>query len=357
MTVLWLTLASVFLLALMARYFSVPSIEIENSVKPNKLLAVLAAFCLIMIAGLQKNVGDTPFYMRSYETTNFMLEIYENGQKDLGFNVLQLLLQTISKDPQILVFVVAFITNTLIVIGFYKYSRLFELSLYAFITSGAFVVSMNGLRQYLVAAVLFIATKYILEGSWKKYIAVVLIASLFHQSALIMIPIYFIVRRKAWTGSTYFLLLIAVLIVFGFNQFSTVLFSALKDTQYGEYQNFQEGGANIIRVIVFASPLVLSYFGRDKLRELYPKIDIFVNLSLLGVVIMIISTQNWIFARMAIYFNQYLFVLLAWNIKAFRQNDQKLIYLIILVLYACFFFYESVIALGFWYESDYIKIS
>jgi len=354
MTVLWLTLVSVFFLALSARYFSTPSVAIPYSVKPNLLLALFVGICLILVGGLQKNIGDTPFYMHSFAITDFQMAIYQNKQKDIGFNLLQLLLKMMTNDPQILIFVVAFVTNALIVIGFYKYSRLFELSVFVYITSGAFIVSMNGIRQYLVAAILFAATKYILDGSWKKYIAVVLVASFFHQSALIMIPIYFLVRKKAWTGTTYLLLSAAVLIVFAFNEFSSVLFSALKDTNYSEYQNISEGGANVIRAVVFAAPLLFAYIGREKLRALFPKIDIFVNLSILGVVVMIISTQNWIFARIAIYFNQYLFVLIAWIVMVFREKDRKLIYLLIMMLYLAFFFYEAVVSLGVTYRSDYI---
>jgi transmembrane protein EpsG len=353
MTILWLNLIAVFLLALAARYFSVQSAVIAYSVNPNKLLAIFAALCLILISGLRNNIGDTFFYMHSYETTDFLLSIYKD-QKDIGFNIFQYLLKMVSDDPQLLIFVTAFITNALIIKAFYNYARLFELAVYVYITSGAFIVSMNGMRQYLAAAIIFAATKYMLEGSWKRYICVVLLASLFHQSALIMIPIYFFVRRKAWTGTTLVLLAVAILIVSGFNQFQDILFSALKDTSYGEYQNFQEGGANVIRVAFYAFPLIIAFIGRDKLRMYYPQIDVFVNLSLIGVILMIISTQNWIFARMAIYFTLYQIVLVAWVIKVFRQKDQKLIYLVLLMIYLIFFFYETVITLGIEYRSDYI---
>lgn len=353
MTILWINLFAVFLFALAARYFSIQSTTIAFSVKPNKLLAIFAALCLIIVSGLRNNIGDTFFYMHSYETTDFLLTIYKD-QKDIGFNMFQYLLKLISDDPQLLIFVTSFITLSLIVIGLYKYSRLFELSLYVFITSGAFIVSMNGIRQYLAAAIVFAATSFILKGNWKMYILVVLFASVFHQSALVMIPLYYMVRKKAWTGTTLLLLSIALLIVFGFNQFSSLLFSALKETQYGEYQNFTEGGANIIRVIVSAAPLIFAYLGREKLRIIFPKIDIIVNLSILGVAIMIISTQNWIFARIAIYFSLYQIILISWVIKVFREKDQKLIYCLLLIFYLGFFFYENVLTLNIQYRSDYI---
>ncbi|MBW7456961.1 EpsG family protein [Paenibacillus sepulcri] len=354
MSILWMNLLLVFAFGWMARYFAVPSPSGPAMVSPNKLMAALAAFTLILVAGLRINIGDTFFYMHSYRETDFRWD-YVVQQKDIGFNLFQMVLKNFSADPQTLIFATALITNALIVVVLYRYTRLFELGLYLYITSGAFLVSMNGIRQYLAAAIVFAASKYLFEGSMYKYMMVVLAASFFHQSALIMVPLYFIVRRKAWTGTTFGMLLVAIAIVFGYNEFSELLFSALKDTQYGEYSTFSEGGANVLRVLINAVPLVIAYLGREKLRETFAHADIVVNLSLLGFILMVISTQNWIFARMAIYFTLYQIILMTLVVKGFREKDQKLIYYAIVVLYLIFFFYESVITLGLDYQSNYLN--
>ena len=54
---------------------------------------------------------------------------------------------------------------------------------------------------------------------------------------------------------------------------------------------------------VSAVPLVIAFFGKEKLRELWPKSDYIVNLATLGVVFLILATKNWIFARFNIYFS------------------------------------------------------
>jgi transmembrane protein EpsG len=354
MSILWITLAFVFSVSLAARYFSVPAGIAPSPIIPNRFLAIVAALTLALVSGLRSNIGDTYLYMHSYTLENFTWESIK-GSNDIGFNILQMLLKQISNDPQILILTTGIATNLLIVMVLFKYTRLFELSVFLYITTGTYTISMNGMRQFLAAAIVMTATKFLLEGKWKPYILIVVLASFIHQSSLIMIPIYFIVRRKAWTRSTAMLLGLAVLIVVGFNEFSELLFTAIKDTQYSNYASFDEGGANILRAIVWIIPIVIAYFGREKLRSLFPKSDIIVNVSLVGVVLMIIATQNWIFARMAIYFNLYQLILIAWLIKVFREKDQKLIYIVILVFYFLFYFYESVIALGLDYKSDYIK--
>ncbi|EOP66404.1 MULTISPECIES: EpsG family protein [Bacillus cereus group] len=355
MTVLWVNLILVYLFSFFARYFSKPVIEENLCIQPNKFLVLCTMATLVLVSGLRKNIGDTYFYMYSYSMNNFSWEEVKEG-KDIGFNILQMFLKQISDDPQIMIFVTALITNVFIVLVLYKYARIFELSIYVYVTSGMYLTSMNGIRQYLAAAIIFIATKYIFEGNWKKYIIVVLIASTVHQSAIILIPIYFIVRRKAWSWETYIFLFMAVLIVIGFNQFIDALFTVIEDSQYSEYKNFSGGGANILRVVVNAAPIILAYLGRDKLREVFPKSDYVVNMSILGLVFMIISTQNWIFARMSIYFGLYQLILISWVVKLFTQRDQKVIYYAILVFYFIFYYYECVISYGgVGYRSNFIK--
>lgn len=357
MTLLWINLAIVFSCAFFARYFATSveaTIESPVPLKPNKLLISGAFVSMLAISGLRSNIGDTFFYKYSYELNDFTWE-YIFSQKDIGFGTLQMFLKNyVSEDPQILIFATALITNGIIFIVLYKYSRMIELSLYVYITGGLFLVSMNGIRQVLAAAIVFAATKYLINGNWVKYFLVVIVASLFHQSALILLPIYFIVRFKAWSKPTLVLLIFAVLIVIGFDKFSSLLFSAIEDTQYGHYKNFAEGGANSLRVAVDLVPLLIAYLGREKLRKIFPDSDYIVNMVLLGFVFMMISTQNWIFARFSIYFGLYQLILISWVVKVFREKDEKIIYYGIIVCYFLYFFYENVLNLNILYKSDFL---
>ncbi|EIT86533.1 hypothetical protein A374_03144 [Fictibacillus macauensis ZFHKF-1] len=355
MNVLWMNLAFVFTLALSARYFAREPLSQTASVtwsRPNKFLALLATFSLVLVAGLRSNIGDTFFYKHIYETNNFTWD-YIFSQKDIGFGIYQRILKSFSDDPQLLIFVTALVTNALIVVVLYRYSKMFELSLFVYITGGMFLISMNGMRQCLAAAIIFLGTRFLIDGKFIKYALVIIIASYFHESALILLPIYFLVRTKPWSKATFVLLGFSVLIVIAFDQFSAVLFSSIQDTQYGHYQTFQEGGASKIRIAVNGIPLLIAYLGRHRLKEVFPKSDYFVNMSIVGFVFMVISSKNWIFARFSIYFNLYQIVLISWIIVLFRKKDQKLFYYGILICYLVYYYFESVISLNIVYLSDY----
>lgn len=356
MTILWLNLILVFTFSFLARYFATPAFAdgLSVSIRPNKLLTFAALATLVLVSGLRSNIGDTFFYVHSYNINDFTWE-YILSEKDIGFGMLQMILKNfVSEDPQIMIFTAALITNLLIVIVLYKYSRMIDLSLFVYITGGLFLVSMNGIRQVLAAAIAFVAIKYLIKGNLLKYMLIVILASLFHQSALILIPIYFLVRFKAWSKATVALIILSVVIVIGFDQFSALLFSALEGTQYGHYKDFAEGGANFLRVAVTAVPIMIAYLGRDKLKEIFPNSDYIVNMAVLGFVFMMISTQNWIFARFSIYFELYQIILISWAVKLFRQKDEKFIYYGIVVCYLAYYYYESVMTLDILYRSNYL---
>lgn len=354
MTLLWLNLTLVFIFSFFSRYFA-KSVTTGGSIlpiKPNKLMIFGIMATLIVFSGMRNNIGDTDAYIYSYELHDYTWEVIKE-QKDIGFGILQMILQIFSKDAQVLIFCTALITNFLIVSVLVKYSRVIELSTYVYITCGLYLVSMNGIRQVLAASIIFTATRFVISGNWLMYFLIVLFASTFHQSALILLPIYFLSRYKAWSRATIFLLFFSVLIALGYNEFSGLLFKVIEDTQYGNYSSFDEGGANFIRVVVYAAPLFIAYLGREKLRELFPSSDYIVNLALVGMIFMIISTQNWIFARFSIYFNLYQLILVSWIVKLFKEKEQRFVYFIILICYLAYYYYESVISLNIYYKSEF----
>ncbi|WP_066186671.1 EpsG family protein [Gracilibacillus timonensis] len=356
MTLLWINLVVVFLFSVSARYFAktVPDMGRSAYLKPNKLLVFGACLSLILISGLRSGIGDTYNYRNIFETKDFTWE-YITSEGDIGFGLLQVLIKNyISEDSQVLLIITALVTNVLIIMVLYKYSRLLELSLYVYITGGLFLISMNGIRQLLAAAIAFTAIKFLMSGHFLKYALIVMFASFFHKSALILLPMYFLVRLKAWSKATIALIIFSVVVVIGYEQFSALLFTALEDSQYSAYDEFAEGGANIIRVAVEASPLFVAFLGRKKLKHLFRHSDFVVNMALVGLVFMVISTQEWIFARVSIYFQLYQLILISWIPKLFRSKDQKLIYLLLIVSYFMFYYYESVVTLNIEYISEFL---
>lgn len=357
MNVLWINLFIVFTFSLLARYNGRLSVLGPATLKPNRFYTNVALLSLVLVSGLRSaGIGDTWGYMYYYKIIGTNIDQALTG-KDLGFNILVVLLNKISSNPQLLIFVAALITNILVIKVIYDYADPFELGTFLYITSGSFLVSMNGLRQFLASAIIFAAIKWLIDGQWKKYFFLVLLASTLHLSALIMIPAYFIARRKAWSRTTIIMIFLTVTTFVFFKPAITVLFNFMGDNQYSHYRDYltKPGlGANVIRIIIAAIPLILAFLGRRSLRRFWTYSDYIVNMSLMNFIFTLFAVYNWVIARLTIYFGLFNFLLLPWIIKyIFERESKKLMYLVLVACYLIFFYYEN-IAFKILYRSDYL---
>lgn len=327
-----------------------------KSNEPNILITIIIMGVFILVSGLRNNIGDTAAYSHLYKIVGD--GVLAKGAYETGFIIFLSLLNQISSNPQLMIFVTALITNGLIIGMFRKYSSLFELQTYMYITTGYYLVTMNGIRQALVAAILFASTKFIIEGKFKIYLLITVIMTTFHTSALIMIPVYFIVRQEVWSGKIMILIFVIPIIFIFFQPLMSVIFKTIEGSRYASYEGAimtgGEGGANVVRVIIAAIPVVIAYFGRHKLKQEWVESKVFVNMSIMNLIIMMFSLFNWLFARFTFYFQPYNFILLPYMIMIlFNKKEKQLIYLLFILLNLMFFYYEQAITLRINYMSNF----
>ena len=355
MAVFYSTLVSTFLFSIFSRMT-----ESKNK-KVGAFFALFVVVTIVLVTGLRANIGDTGTYMNFYKNlANF--NGFTEDSKDKGFIVFQLILYNFSSDPQFMVFVTSLITQICILCGLYKYKSYFELEVYMYITSGMFLTVMNGIRQAMVGAILFFCTKLIIDNKFITYAIIVLILSTIHGSALIMIPVYFIVRQDSWSKNTLIIIIITSIGFMFFYQLMPIFFSVLGDSSYTEYADSMmqsDIGCSFTRVLVNSVPVILSYIYRNKLKETWSESNIFINISLINLIFMSFALYHWIFARVGIYFQFYNMVLLPYIIKnCFEDKKEKrIIYYLFIVCYFVFFYYEQVIGgVGLGYRSNFFSL-
>ncbi|MGL5086985.1 MAG: EpsG family protein [Clostridium sp.] len=317
---------------------------------------ILVAIILVFVAGLSRGIGDTGMYMHSYKLYTSNPSNIE-FTRDAGFTLFNLMLIQISTNPQTLVFAAAVIIHVLNIRNFNKYRSYLELEIYLYITSGYYLVTMNGMRQSIAAALIFAITKLLINGKFKSYVICILIISTFHASALVMIPLYFIVRQEAWSKNMWKMIGLALIGIIFYDVFEEILFKILENTQYSGYSTFNEGGSSVIRTVVNIVPLALAYLKREELKKIWPESNIFVNIALINCIFVAFGMFNWIFNRFTIYLQLYNFILIPYIIKnCLNVKEKRLLYYGLIICYFIFFYRESVIGLNMKYSSDYLNI-
>ena len=337
--------------------------------KVNIFVAILAFSAVVIFAGLRTYVADTSAYINMFNDWPTGFSEISNLIKDSdnpGFIILGVFIKTyISTDYTIWLFIIATITGVCMMIGFYRYSSNFALSSFLFIATSNFTWMFNGMRQYLVVAILFAFSNWIVEKKLIRYIILVLILTTIHRTAIAMIPMYFIVNGEPWNKRTTVVILIVILcIIFAgnvLNLFDSVMMKSDYATGYSEFKQ-NDDGVNIITIIISAIPVVISYIFRKQLSDKYtPIMKISTNMSIIAVCVYIISkitNSGILVGRMAVYFTTYNLILLPWLIDtAFKSKEKLLMKYMMIICYLALFYYQMEISFnGFGYISKVLNI-
>lgn len=172
--------------------------------KQRRLVYICAFIIPVIVAALRYNNGrDYLMYlgmMEAYEVHGSTVNSFESVKTvEVGFFLLLKLCGILWGNKYFLSFgLIALIICGFTYAGIWKQSSNVILSVYLFFAIGIYFDSFNGLRQFLALSIIFYATKYVYSGQFKNYCIMVMVAILFHYSAVIMIPVYFI--RKANVG-------------------------------------------------------------------------------------------------------------------------------------------------------------
>lgn len=321
------------------------------------LFGVVIFFC-----GLRSGIADTPAYIQEFSdavSNIFQLDL-DAVQRDKGYAVLEVLFkQFISDDYHWWLLLIACISGISIMYTLYKYSIDFGMSFFLFIASTQFSWLVNGMRQFVAVCLIFAAIPLLLEKKWWRYILVVLLASTIHGTAIIMIPVYFIVQ---WKNFSLGILIASIAIAVAGMNIGRFEF-LFENTQYEGYLDNIVGsaGMNTIRFLVAAVPLVIAIAGRKIIKaENNRLINICTNMSCFYVAVQFASlfVGAIYIGRIAAYFNIYNLILLPWMIKnCFTKQSTSLVKIICVVCYCVYFYYQMVVTWNLEYVSDILGLS
>ena len=168
-----------------------------NRSRNKKLCLGLIILMLVLISGLRVDstlYSDEWNYRHAFQGyTNISFNALDlNILKEPGFTLLNYFIAQITDNSQVLIFLCACIINLSFVLFLYRYSNDFTFSLFLYVTGGTYFSSMNVIRQYLAIAIILFGFKYLLTQDLKRFTPFVLIAFLFHKSAVIAFIFYFL---------------------------------------------------------------------------------------------------------------------------------------------------------------------
>ncbi|MEO2261810.1 EpsG family protein [Dorea sp. YH-dor228] len=318
------------------------------------LWAFLIYLPLVIWSGFRGYVGDTGAYMEMFrEIPSGLRNIpsyMDTIEKDKGFYLFSAVIKDLIGDNVNVYFIILALIQVALLIKVYrKYSSNYIVTFFLFVASTDYISWMfNGIRQFTAVTITFFAFEYILKKKYVPAVLTVLFAALFHGSALLVLPFIFIAQGQAWNKKTILFIIAVIVAVMFIGKFTDILDTLLAETQYknvvSDWQDFQDDGTNIIRVLVYAIPSILSLVGLRFIKYADdPVINLCTNMSIASVGFYVVSmfTSGIFIGRLPIYFSLYSYILLPWEIEhMFSEKSIKLVYLAMIAGYLGFYMYS-----------------
>lgn len=166
----------------------------KGNVVTFKIFAVLSFLPVFLISAFRYNVG-TDF--RNYET--YFYYVKDGSQLEgieRGYWLLTKVSTLISDDPVAFFFLSSLVVCGFVFVAIYQQSVNPPISIFLFFGTTMYFVSFNGIRQMMASAVLIYCLKYVEQRNLKKFAIGIVLATLFHSSAILFAPVYLLEKIR-----------------------------------------------------------------------------------------------------------------------------------------------------------------
>ncbi|MBR3151107.1 MAG: EpsG family protein [Erysipelotrichaceae bacterium] len=148
------------------------------------------------------------------EAYGFFKEVYHHTAP--GFQAIEKFLVLLKADVQWLYFITSLIILSFVFLSIYTQSSIPELACLLFVITGSFFQSLNIVSQYIAISICLFACTFAEKQKPVPFILLILLACLFHKSAIIYLPVYFLPRlhiRPIWCVTAIAALFVAAPVV------------------------------------------------------------------------------------------------------------------------------------------------
>ena len=323
-------------------------------------VAIALVIPLAVWSGARVRLGDTGAYRINFNmapSSFWELPAYlKTHQKDQGFIVLMTCIKFLGiTNAQDFFMLIAALQMFCMVFAFRKYSPNYWVCIFLFVASTDYFSWMfNGMRQFIAATVLFAAFGLLVRGQFLRYCLVVLVVSRIHGSALLMIPLAYVMQGKAMNRKTLFLIAVIVMLMPFADRFMPMLTDVLAETQYNDVTSNEiwanDDGTNALRVLVYSVPALVCFFGWRYIVNSNDRVmNLCVNGALMTMAMYLVSmvTSGVYIGRLPIYTTFYGYMAIPWVLeRIFERRSCNLILLLLVLCYIVFYYYQLAMGWG-----------
>lgn len=308
---------------------------------------VFALLVFAFVSGIRYNVGvDYLEYLKNYLTAQN--SGYLVLDKELGFDALTNLFADLGFHFAFYFGFLAFIQIFFIYRAFKDQRYLYPFLAIIIILGPHYLSWMNGIRQMIVAAIFVWSVQFIINRDWKAYFFSIVLASLIHKSAVLLLPFYFLPQKNIF-GNRYLTLslVVASLYLGGTSLWVDLVGSPNSLLQFIGYEGYSENLGRLIDetqdrnigprkvsiiitvgITIWLFPRLKKYFGSSGFVFMF-------NLAVAGLILSnLLHNAHHIFLRPITYLTIFYAPVTAYTL-VFLKRRSKYYFPLFLLLLAC----------------------
>lgn len=310
--------SQVLLLSFLKRYKS-------SYLHLNKFFLILNLILIIIFATIRSFSvgGDLATYIYFYRLVgiikNYSLSFVSKiiGM-EYGFSLLVIICNNLFNE-RILLLIVSLLTYIPIFHFIKKYSSNYCLSILIFLCFELYNQSFNIMRQFIAIGILLLSFQYIKKQSFLRFFMIVLLASLFHKTALIFLFFYPLYRIKKIPNYFYFIYFIFFSAFFIFGKEITDILTYILYSKYMGERSGNYGLSILINITIIISFILVQKYNGDYQSDQ----TFFIIMALMCLLFNVLGLQSDLFTRIMFYFKIFYIVSIPNMIDSIKNNLVK----------------------------------
>ena len=233
-----------------------------------------------------------------------------------------------------------FLMYSLIFKTIYEKSSIPLFSVLLYFLCGYYLASFNVMRQAFVFSLFLYSVRFIEDKKFLKYLITLLFGSLFHLSALFLIPIYFITKIK-WSKILLSSLLIISLII-GYMNYLPQFAYLIQLQRLQNYLTLFHNNFSVIGYLVFAFNTLMVIIFLMFTKDINSKDSIYLKIVIIGVILgNLVLHYQWLSRFSEVYFIPIMIIAYVNVISQCKIFHNKVIFIGLLILYSLLLFYTT----------------
>lgn len=271
------------------------------------ICCIMAIMPFFVVSAFRYDIG-TDYTRRYVFDYNRTLQGIDVPNLEILFKAIMKFCMIFTEEPYLM-----FAITSAIIVGFilgtsFSKSRDKILSVCIFLLGGFFFDSLNIMRQYMAMSLIFFGYQFLLKSKrwYIAYVATVIIATLIHSSAIIMLVLVLLTRKMLVSWK--WVLPACVIILILNENLMNILGFFVQNTKFEAYLTgkFAQGEISYLFIaenLAIYLAMLYIYYKNKKLDNIQTQDILFLNIQALALIVMVLGSVHMLFIRTALYFS------------------------------------------------------